>query len=135
LFGTAVAFDEAKIIDYLTTKMNRTEQIATNGRRRIDAVTGGSPFAVYDIEVLLNRGDGTFTAVETPLDSVIEPQPLVVADFNGDGHLDLIASDSTVLLGNGDGTFRTIPSSNGVFGSLPACLHHRVVVPSQRILD
>ena len=85
-----------------------------------NAVTGGSPFAVYDVEVLLNHGDGTFTAVETSLDSVSEPQPLVVADFDGDGHLDLIASDSTVLLGNGDGTFHTIPSSNGVFGSFQA---------------
>jgi hypothetical protein len=85
-----------------------------------NTVTGGSPFAVYDVEVLLNRGNETFTAVDTPLDSVIEPQPLVVADFDGDGRLDLIASDSTVLLGNGDGTFRTIPSSNGVFGSFQA---------------
>ena len=85
-----------------------------------NTVTGGSPFAVYNVEILLNRGDGTFTAVETPLDSVSEPQPLVVADFDGDGHLDLIASDSTVLLGNGDGTFRTIPSSNGIFGSFQA---------------
>jgi VCBS repeat protein len=83
-------------------------------------VTGGSPFAVYDVEVLLNRGDGTFTAVETPLNSVSEPQPLIVADFDADGHLDLIASDSTVLLGNGDGTFRTIPSSNGLFGAFQA---------------
>jgi hypothetical protein len=85
-----------------------------------NTVTGGSPFAVYDVEVLLNRGDGTFTAVETPLNSASEPQPLVVADFDGDGHPDLIASDSTVLLGNGDGTFHTIPSSNGVFGSFQA---------------
>jgi hypothetical protein len=29
----------------------------------------------------------------------------VMADFNGDGKLDLISSDGTVLLGNGDGTF------------------------------
>jgi hypothetical protein len=85
-----------------------------------NTVTGGSPFVVYDVEVLLNRGDGTFTAVETPLVSAVEPAPLVVADFDGDGHPDLIASDSTVLIGNGDGTFRTIPSSNGVFGSFQA---------------
>jgi hypothetical protein len=31
----------------------------------------------------------------------------VTADFNQDGKLDLVCSDGTVLLGNGDGTFRT----------------------------
>ena len=30
-----------------------------------------------------------------------------VADFNGDGKPDILASDGTLNLGNGDGTFRT----------------------------
>jgi hypothetical protein len=40
----------------------------------------------------------------------------VVADFNQDGKLDLACADGTVLLGNGDGTFRTgTPLSVGGF--------------------
>jgi FG-GAP-like repeat len=78
-----------------------------------NAVTGGSPFAVYSVEVLVNRGDGSFSAVDTAAPLVSEPVPLVVADFDGDGQQDLISSDTTVLLGNGDGSFRTIPSADG----------------------
>jgi len=36
---------------------------------------------------------------------------LFVADFNGDGKPDLLSSDGTLQLGNGDGTFTTgLPS-------------------------
>jgi len=34
-------------------------------------------------------------------------QHAAIADFNGDGHLDIVTNNCTVLLGNGDGTFRT----------------------------
>jgi hypothetical protein len=34
-------------------------------------------------------------------------QHVAVADFNGDGHLDIVTNNFTVLIGNGDGTFRT----------------------------
>ena len=41
-------------------------------------------------------------------------QHAAVADFNGDGHLDIVTNNYTVLMGNGDGTFRppTIYSAN-----------------------
>jgi hypothetical protein len=70
------------------------------------------------IAVFLGNGDGTFQSPRViDLGSNNSIQALVAGDFNGDGHLDLaVASDQlsgqgqtglvTVLLGNGDGTFR-----------------------------
>src|SRR5260370_40119987 len=42
------------------------------------------------------------------------PASVVAADFNGDGNADLVipnqgSSDFSILLGNGDGTFRVLP--------------------------
>ncbi len=62
------------------------------------------------VSVLLGNGDGTFqTPVTYATPSV--PGDLVLADFNGDGKVDIAISDRYeggigVLLGNGDGTFQ-----------------------------
>jgi hypothetical protein len=62
------------------------------------------------VGVLLGKGDGSFqaainTSTPTPLAGV---KQLALADFNGDGKLDLAVGAGTVLLlGNGDGTFQT----------------------------
>jgi len=68
------------------------------------------------ISILLGNGDGTFGAARSfPISGGVVANSLVAADFNGDGILDLAASDVapapqfantvSVLLGNGDGTF------------------------------
>ena len=76
------------------------------------------------VTVLLGNGDGTFTpAVGSPISvggAFYAPGATAVGDFNGDGFLDLIATNTfnvgsepgsmTVLLGKGDGTFT--PTSN-----------------------
>ena len=69
------------------------------------------------INILLGRGDGSFEPA-VQIQAGPNPVGLVARDFNGDGILDIAVADNvsptttdhggvTVLLGNGDGTFRT----------------------------
>ena len=80
-----------------------------NGDGKDDLVGSGQLF--------LSRGDGTFR----PPVAIGDQEAVAPADFNGDGKMDLVISDAywsaegfvthgvRVLLGNGDGTFRTGP--------------------------
>jgi hypothetical protein len=81
------------------------------------------------ISVLLGNGDGTFQPQVTYAVGSV-PTDMVSGDFNGDGHLDLAVAanrsnndeaEVSVLLGNGDGTFRSqvtypvgYPQSGGI---------------------
>ncbi|HUI42437.1 MAG TPA: FG-GAP-like repeat-containing protein [Terriglobia bacterium] len=64
------------------------------------------------IAILLNNGDGTFgTPSLIAITSNAEPVSVVAADMDGDGHEDLVVADEalfavSVLIGNGDGTFK-----------------------------
>ena len=77
------------------------------------------------VSVLLGNGDGTFQSAKTYDVGGSNPTTISVADFNGDGKLDLAigglqipgqptcgASAVNILLGNGDGTFQ--PSQQAV---------------------
>jgi hypothetical protein len=64
--------------------------------------------------ILLGKGDGTFTPASQSPVAGAGPVGLVIADFNGDGALDLAVSNYgqttgavSIFLGNGDGTFKT----------------------------
>ena len=105
-----------------------------NGDGKLDilGVTASNPGA--GVSVLLGKGDGTFgfpvnTLTTISGDSVVA-QAIAVADFNGDGKLDVAAlvlnNDTTapqqllILLGNGDGTFTVGPTYNA--GANPASI-------------
>ena len=67
-----------------------------------------------EVTILLGNGDGTFTEggnFSTGGDGIDAPYSVAVGDFNGDGKPDLVTADeilnqSSVLIGNGDGTFQ-----------------------------
>ena len=75
--------------------------------------------------VLLGHGDGTFTpASGSPMTVGNFPQTVKVGDFNSDGLQDLVVAngkDNTVsiLLGNGDGTFKAANGSPVQVGGFP----------------
>ena len=72
-----------------------------------------------DAIVLWGKGDGTFTQ-QPPLTNAGGFLQARVADFNGDGHQDVALAGNggnTVLLGNGDGTFR--PGIGLAAGEMP----------------
>ncbi len=85
-----------------------------NGDGNVDLVIAASKFPNYGVHLLLGIGNGSFTA---PTSLYLAPgaDDVDLADVNGDGHLDVVASvhEVRISLGNGDGTF-----SNGANLSL-----------------
>jgi hypothetical protein len=95
-----------------------------NGDGKLDLLT--TNFNTFVAAVLLGKGDGTFQDVATYFTGTnSNPRRLAVADVNSDGKLDLLtANQSTstagVLLGNGNGTFRTVTTYPVGAGGAPA---------------
>jgi hypothetical protein len=92
-----------------------------NGDGKLDAAVAGGGSTKYPdsgVAISLGNGDGTFTQANgSPISLGQNLSAIVVADFNGDGKLDIAVTDADanavrILLGNGDGTFQspiTIP--------------------------
>ena len=80
-----------------------------NGDGKLDLAVAN--YYADTVSILLGNGDGTFQpAINFASGAVSNTLALAVADFNGDGKLDLAVADGnggvTILLGNGDGTFQ-----------------------------
>jgi len=88
-----------------------------NNDGKLDVASANRP----GVSVLLGNGDGTFqAAINTATAYIVED--LVVADFNQDGNLDLATTTSTepgntltLLLGNGNGSFQVVVTSQEAF--------------------
>jgi hypothetical protein len=91
-----------------------------NGDGVPDLATANQGASVNEgaVSVLIGNGDGTFKTAVDYGPAGGDPDSVVAGDFNGDGKLDLAVlkqapnnatepGQLTVLLGNGDGTFRT----------------------------
>jgi hypothetical protein len=94
-----------------------------NGDGKLDLLcTGANYNGVYGV-VFLNNGDGTFAELSSGFGEGDYTGPIAVADFNGDGKLDVVTLGSSsgavfvaFFLGNGDGTF------TGPVSQAPCCL-------------
>jgi hypothetical protein len=89
-----------------------------NGDGNLDLAVWGiyAPNNASEVMIFLGNGNGTFTYSNTytapnSSDYTETTNSLYVADFNGDGHLDLAAltqyNGVYIYLGKGDGTFQT----------------------------
>jgi len=78
------------------------------------------------VSILLGKGDGTFTeATGSPFAVGKQPSAIVVADFNGDGNLDIAVANKgdnsiSVFKGDGSGGFTPFPKSPFVLPNIVA---------------
>jgi hypothetical protein len=99
-------------VNYAVSSPEFVASADLNHDGKLDLVVGNDPGS---LSIFLGNGDGTFQAA-VPYNAPCAPVFVAVADFNGDGRPDIMASYAdgncpffSVLLGNGDGSFREPP--------------------------
>ncbi len=98
-----------------------------------DGILDLTVIGLYDVgggavRIFLGTSDGTFLPGNASIAVSGSPYSAAMGDFDGDGVLDLAvrgSADLSILLGNGDGTFRPVASSGGAGFSLSAADFNR----------
>ena len=118
-FGTgqqAGPFQAANPLNYGTNNANQSPQWMElgdlNNDGKIDCVVSDSVTNTIRVFIGTGSANATFNPPNNPVFVGAGPQQLAIADMNGDGNQDVIvanrvASNVSILLGNGDGTFAT----------------------------
>jgi FG-GAP-like repeat len=109
-------------VDVLTSKTvsvgsapNSVEIADVNGDRHLDLIIANGES--NDITVLLGDGHGNLTPAKgSPFPAGHAPNDIAIADFNGDGKLDMAVANHeekylTILVGDGQGGFKPAPGS------------------------
>jgi hypothetical protein len=109
-------FQEARTVALGATPSGTPVVADFNGDGILDIATSVSNSS-DPLSLLLGNGDGTFATTSVPT----ECGPLLAgADFNGDGYQDLAlacGNSLQILLGYGNGTFKSLMTSGGYFTS------------------
>jgi hypothetical protein len=123
LLGNGDGTFQSQILLSVGTEPNSIGTADFNDDGKADLITSN---ASGTVSVLLSKGDGSFTRVDSP-NGLVAPDfsSLVVADFNRDHKPDVVISSISqqllLLTGNGDGSFQApVP----IPGSVPDSIHY-----------
>ena len=107
--GNALFREPRRVLLNGAQSPTRVQVTDLNSDGSLDLLTANA--GTDDIAVVWGNGDGTFQSVhERVISDGKSPQAAALADFDGDGHLDVAtanidSNDVTLLLGQGNGTF------------------------------